>query len=89
MTCARLTRPDPDVVVSSTSGLPNIPPHAFLYFALFPINDVIVVLVSRETLRRFNVNLSEDEFYQMMTQFERDHGDVSYTDFIKSHLQPA
>ena len=42
----------------------------------------------RHVLRQFNVNLDEEEFYHMMTYYDKHmDGQLNYNDFIKAYLQ--
>ena len=42
----------------------------------------------RQVLRNYNANLSEDEFFHIMTYYDkRMNGRVSYNDFIKAVLK--
>lgn len=42
----------------------------------------------RNVLRQYNVNLSEDEFYHMMTYYDKGmSGNISYNDFISHFLK--
>ena len=42
----------------------------------------------RNVLRQFNVNLNEDEFYHIMTYFDKGMtGNISYNDFIGHFLK--
>ncbi|XP_072165535.1 EF-hand calcium-binding domain-containing protein 6-like isoform X2 [Diadema setosum] len=49
---------------------------------------VISTLQFRDVLRQFSINLSEEEFYQLMSYYDKDlNGKVSYNDFIRAFLQ--
>jgi len=42
----------------------------------------------RYVLRQYNVNLDEDEFYHLMSYYDKNmDGKISYNDFIKAYLQ--
>ncbi|PIK51186.1 putative EF-hand calcium-binding domain-containing protein 6 [Apostichopus japonicus] len=42
----------------------------------------------RQILRQFNINLSEDEFFHLMTYYDKDLADkISYNDFLRAFLQ--
>ncbi|XP_022111865.1 EF-hand calcium-binding domain-containing protein 6-like [Acanthaster planci] len=42
----------------------------------------------RSVLRQFNINLSEDEFFHLMTYYDRClEGKISYNDFLRAFLQ--
>ena len=44
----------------------------------------------RNVLRNFNVNLTEDEFYHMMTYYDKGMtGNINYNDFIGHFLRSA
>ncbi|XP_006816237.1 EF-hand calcium-binding domain-containing protein 6-like [Saccoglossus kowalevskii] len=43
----------------------------------------------RSVLRQFNINLSEDEFFHLMTYYDKEmSGRVSYNDFLRAYLKP-
>jgi Ca2+-binding EF-hand superfamily protein len=42
----------------------------------------------RTVLRQYNINLSEDEFFHLMTYYDRNlEGKISYNDFLRAYLQ--
>lgn len=42
----------------------------------------------RRILRQFSLDLSEEEFYQLLSHYDNSmDGQVSYNDFIKAYLQ--
>lgn len=44
----------------------------------------------RATLAKFGLRMGEDEFYDLMTHFDKDlDGSINYSDFIKAFLASA
>ena len=49
---------------------------------------VVDSLQFRQVLRQFNINLSEEEFYHLLSYYDKNlNGDISYNDFIRAYLQ--
>ncbi|VDI45640.1 Hypothetical predicted protein [Mytilus galloprovincialis] len=51
---------------------------------------IVDSLEFRQILRQFNVNLSEEEFFHLLSYYDKNlDGKVSYNDFIRAYLQHA
>lgn len=49
---------------------------------------VVDSLQFRQILRQFNVNLSEEEFFHLLSYYDKNlDGNISYNDFIRAYLQ--
>ena len=49
---------------------------------------IVTAMQFRSVLRQFNINMSEDEFFHLMTYYDRClEGKISYNDFLRAFLQ--
>lgn len=49
---------------------------------------IVDSLQFRQVLRQFNVNLSEEEFFHLLSYYDKNlDGNISYNDFIRAYLQ--
>ena len=50
-------------------------------------NGTCSTIELRQMLRKYKIDLTEEEFYHLMTHFDKDMtGKVSYNDFLKAFL---
>lgn len=51
---------------------------------------IVTPIQFRHVLRQFGINLNEDEFYHLLTFYDKDlRGQISYNDFIAVFLRTA
>ena len=62
------------------------------YFRAIDIQNsgVVESLDFRRVLRQFNVNLEEEEFFHLLSYYDKNmNGKISYNEFIRAYLQQS